>query len=189
VNQAHLRNAFERFLRTRSLKFTPQRVRIFDRAFATHEHFTAERLYRWLEAEEGPAVSRATVYRTLTLLVEGRFLESLDTGRGELYYEHVLGHRHHDHMVCLDCGRIEEFYDERIEELQALAAEKKGFQMVGHDLKLTGYCRACVRKRGKEGAGGEADAALPAAAKGALGTKGPATSGRARAGGRRARKP
>jgi len=147
VNQANLRKSFETFLKGRALKFTTQRERIFDRAFQTHEHFTAETLYRWLESEEGPAVSRATVYRTLSLLVEGRFLESLDTGQGELYYEHVLGHRHHDHLVCLGCGRIDEFYDERIEALQREAALKKGFQMVDHNLRLLGYCKACSKRR------------------------------------------
>lgn len=147
MNQAAIRNSFERFLKTRSLKLTSQRARIFDRAFATHEHFSAERLYGWLREEEGPAVSRATVYRTLALLVEGEFLESLDTGRGELVYEHVAGHRHHDHMVCVDCGKIEEFFDERIEELQEEACRKKGFTLVNHDLRLLGYCRQCARER------------------------------------------
>jgi Fur family ferric uptake transcriptional regulator len=152
VKHSAIRKAFEQFLRTRALKLTHQRQRIFERAFATHEHFTAERLYTWLQDEEGPRVSRATVYRTLSLLVEGGFLESLDTGKGELHYEHVLGHAHHDHMVCLECGRIEEFVDERIEQLQLEAARSHGFQMVEHDLKLIGYCRSCVKAREKRGA-------------------------------------
>ena len=147
MKQESIRKAFEHFLRGRSLKLTPQRERIFDRAFETHEHFSAETLYRWMREEEGPAVSRATVYRTLGLLVEGGFIQSLDVGRGELVYEHTLGHRHHDHMVCLDCGRIEEFHDERIEELQREAAARKGFSVVDHDHRLLGYCRACARKR------------------------------------------
>jgi Fur family ferric uptake transcriptional regulator len=50
-------------------------------------------------------------------------------------------------MVCLDCGRIEEFHEERIEELQIEACRKKGFQLVSHDLRLRGYCKACARKR------------------------------------------
>jgi Fur family ferric uptake transcriptional regulator len=138
---------FERFLRSHALKLTPQRRRIFDRAFATHEHFSAETLYAWLRAEPGPRVSRATVYRTLGLLLEGHFIAALDAGRGELVYEHVLGHAHHDHMLCLDCGKIEEFHDERIEELQIEACRRKGFRLVSHDLRLRGYCRACARKR------------------------------------------
>ena len=150
MNQATILKAFREFLRKRSLKLTAQRERIFDRAFETHEHFTAETLYNWLKEEPGASVSRATVYRTLGLLVEGGFLESVDSGRGEQLYEHVMGHRHHDHMVCIDCGRIEEFYDPRIEELQEQACERKGFQLVSHDLRLLGYCRACARKREQE---------------------------------------
>ena len=147
MNQASIHRAFERFLRTRSLKLTPQRERIFERVFSTHEHFSAETLYGWLRAAAGPAVSRATVYRTLGLLVEGGFLESLDAGSGELLYEHVLGHRHHDHLMCIDCGRIEEFSDERIEALQKEAAQRKGFALLYHNLRLFGTCAACTKKR------------------------------------------
>ena len=144
MKQATILRSFEDYLRGRSLKMTPQRRRVFDRVFATHEHFSADELYAWMRAEEGPAVSRATVYRTIGLLLEGGFIDSLDCGRGELVYEHTLGHRHHDHMVCLGCGRIEEFHDEGIEELQRAAADRHGFQVVSHDHRLLGYCRACV---------------------------------------------
>ena len=157
MNQASIQKAFERFLRTRSLKLTAQRRRIFERAFSTHEHFSAERLYGWMKGEDGPAVSRATVYRTLGLLVEGGFLESLDTGQGELLYEHVLGHRHHDHLVCIDCGKIEEFSDERIEEFQREAALRKGFQLHYHNLRLFGTCAACTRKRARTTVAGSRD--------------------------------
>jgi len=145
-----IRSAFEAFLRQQTLKLTPQRRQIFERAFATHDHFSADKLYGWLKGEDGPSVSRATVYRTLALLVEGGFLESLDAGQGELLYEHVLGHRHHDHIVCVDCGRIEEFYDEEIERLQEEAASRKGFKLVRHNLRLFGTCSACTRKHGIE---------------------------------------
>jgi Fur family ferric uptake transcriptional regulator len=148
VNHDQIVKRFERFLKGHSLKLTAQRRRIFDRAFETHEHFSAETLYEWLKAESGDKVSRATVYRTLALLLEGGFVEALDAGRGELVYEHVLGHQHHDHMLCIDCGKIEEFQDERIEELQLEACRKKGFQLVSHDLRLRGYCKACAKKRG-----------------------------------------
>jgi Fur family ferric uptake transcriptional regulator len=143
VKQEEIRRAFERFLRQRDLKLTPQRERIFDRAFATHEHFSAEKLYGWMRETPGPRVSRATVYRTLGLLQEGGFVDSLDTGLGELVYEHILGHRHHDHMICLRCGRIEEFHDARIEELQQEAAAKKGFALESHVHRLLGYCKRC----------------------------------------------
>ena len=136
---------FEDYLRSRALKMTPQRKRIFDKAFETHEHFSAEELYEWLRDEQGPKVSRATVYRTLDVLVKGGFIESLDAGRGGLVYEHVLGHHHHDHMICLECGKIDEFHDEVIEARQREAAARKGFQVVSHVHRLSGYCRTCAR--------------------------------------------
>ena len=159
-----IRQAFEAFLKSRTLKLTAQRRRIFDRAFSSHEHFSADTLYSWLRDEPGPKVSRATVYRTLSLLCEGEFMRSLDAGRGELVYEHILGHRHHDHMVCLMCGRIEEFSDPRIETAQLEACARKGFELVNHDLRLMGYCRSCSKKR-REGDGG-ARTAVDAAARG-----------------------
>lgn len=144
-----IRRRFEDFLRGRGLKLTTQRARILERAFATHEHFSAETLYGWLRAEAGPKVSRATVYRTLNLLAEGGFIESLDAGGGELFYEHVLGHQHHDHLICVDCGRIEEFQEPRIEELQQEVSRKKGFELVHHSLRLMGYCPACRARRAR----------------------------------------
>lgn len=148
MRHAEIQKRFDRFLREQGLRLTPQRRRIFERAFATHDHFSADTLYGWLQEEEGARVSRATVYRTLALLLEGGFIEALDAGGGELVYEHVLGHAHHDHMVCLGCGRIEEFRDERIEALQEEACRRKGFDLVDHSLRLMGYCRACRRERG-----------------------------------------
>lgn len=147
MKQSTIEKRFEEYLRSHSLKLTAQRRRIFERTFATHEHFTAERLFEWLRADDGPAVSRATVYRTLGLLEQGGFIESLDTGQGEQLYEHILGHHHHDHMICVECGRIEEFHDERIEELQRVAAKKKGFRIQSHVHRLMGLCRGCARQR------------------------------------------
>ncbi|MEY2784812.1 MAG: hypothetical protein RL277_1019 [Planctomycetota bacterium] len=147
MQHAKVVERFEEFLKGRNLKLTSQRRRLLDRVFATHEHFSAEQLYNWLRGEPGDPVSRATVYRTLSLLTEGGFLATLDAGRGELIYEHVLGHEHHDHILCLGCGRIEEFHDEVIEELQRRACEAKGFVLVSHDLRLRGYCKTCQRRQ------------------------------------------
>lgn len=142
---------FEEFLANRELKLTAQRRRVFERVFATHEHFTADTLYEWLRDGDDSPVSRATVYRTLDLLEQGGFVESLDTGRGGLVYEHVLGHRHHDHMICLECGGIEEFHEERIEEIQQQAATARGFVLTGHIHRLNGFCRRCAAKLGQQG--------------------------------------
>lgn len=158
MKQAAIRKAFVDYLRQRALRLTPQRARIFDRAFSTHEHFSAETLFGWLREEQGPRTSRATVYRTLALLVEGHFLDCFDSGKGELLYEHVMGHRHHDHLMCTGCGRIEEFFDDRIERIQEEICARYGFELVDHDHRLRGLCKACARKRPREASDAEQDA-------------------------------
>ena len=134
---------FEDYLKRNSLKLTPQRQQVFDKVFSTSEHFSAERLYELLRAEEGDGVSRATVYRALEVLAKGGFVETVETGRGEVLYEH-MGQHHHDHMVCVECGKIEEFHDERIEDLQERAAEAVGFVIVSHVHRLSGLCSGCA---------------------------------------------
>lgn len=149
-----LEQRFRQFLAARGLRLTPQRRRLFERVFATEEHFTAETLAAWMREEQGSNVSRATVYRTLRVLEEGGFLRSFATATGEVVYEHVHGHEHHDHIVCLGCGRIAEFHDERIEQLQEEVARALGFELADHEHKLLGYCASCARAReGEEGRG------------------------------------
>jgi len=151
MKQSTIEKRFEEYLRSHKHRLTPQRRRIFERAYSTHEHFSAEELYQWLQSADGPRVSRATVYRTLDLLAKGGFVETLDTGAGELKYEHVLGHKHHDHMICMECGRIDEFHDERIEALQNEAARRRGFEVHNHVHRLMGLCKACRRRSGSAG--------------------------------------
>lgn len=150
MKHAAIIQRFEDYLRQQNLRMTPQRRQVFDRAFATHEHFSAETMYEWLKAESGAAVSRATVYRTLDVLQKGGFIEAVETGSGTVY-EHVLGHEHHDHMVCTVCSGIQEFRDEEIEALQRKNAEAKGFLMTGHMLRLSGICATCVLRLRAEG--------------------------------------
>ncbi len=151
LDHSSIEKRFEEFLRKQNLKMTPQRRRIFDKTFAMHDHFSVERMYEWLKGEEGPAVSRATVYRTLEVLERGGFIEAVETGRGEVVYEHVLGHEHHDHMVCRVCGKIAEFQDKEIEARQRQNAARLGFIMTGHMLRLSGVCKACTESLRAEG--------------------------------------
>jgi len=145
---------FETFLRGRALRMTSQRRAILELAWGTHEHFTAEDMYAWARNLDA-SVSRATVYRTLSLLVEGAFLATLDRGHGQTLYEHILGHRHHDHMVCLVCGKIIEFLNEEIERLQDEVAAKHQFTITQHTLRLEGCCMRCsaARESAAEAAG------------------------------------
>lgn len=145
---------FEQFLRARELRMTSQRTAILELAWGTHEHFTAEDMYAWARARDA-SVSRATVYRTLGLMVDGGFLATLERGHGQTLYEHILGHRHHDHMVCLQCGAIIEFVNDEIERLQESVAAKHQFTITQHTLRLEGRCARCSAAH--EGAAAAAD--------------------------------
>lgn len=136
---------FESFLRERGLKFTKARKILLRKVFEMHDHFTAEQLLDRLK-QDGVAASKATVYRTLSVLLECDLLVAHDFGEGALYYEHTFGHDHHDHLFCLSCKRITEFRDDRIEEHQERVTGDLGFQMLSHSLKIYGICKACGEK-------------------------------------------
>jgi Fur family ferric uptake transcriptional regulator len=154
---------FEAFLRERGLRLTKQRAQILQSIYATHRHVSAEQLYdlvKRADTNDELRISRATVYRTLSLLEEGGFVERLDvpTQQGSLY-EHTLGHTHHDHMICLTCGKILEFADERLEKVQDEVIAAHGFEATSHRLNVYGHCKACREAE----AGGGADAGEVAA--------------------------
>jgi Fur family transcriptional regulator, ferric uptake regulator len=136
---------FEDFLKKKSLRVTEPRKEVLTQAWQTHSHFTAEQMYDWVKGGGGRA-SRATVYRTLGLLVEGGFLAAIERGQGQVLYEHILGHRHHDHMICMGCSSIIEFRNQQIEALQKEEAARSNFHMVHHTLTLEGYCATCWEK-------------------------------------------
>ncbi len=143
-------NFVEQHFRASGSRWTSQRHLIVRTAFSTHDHFTAEQLLELCQRQDAN-VSRATVYRTLGVLEDAGFVEGLDTGDGMRRFEHVLGHEHHDHMVCTSCGTILEFRDDELERRQLAAARRMGFQIHKHSLKLYGRCRSCQAA----GGGGE----------------------------------
>ena len=136
-------NIVESHLRRSGFRWTNQRALIVRTALATHDHFTADELLERCRKID-PRVSRATVYRTLTVLEEAGFVDGLDTDGGRRF-EHVIGHEHHDHMVCLLCDRIVEFRDDELERRQEAAAKRIGFRIQRHSLRIYGTCRECQR--------------------------------------------
>ena len=88
-------------------------------------------------------VSLATVYRTLDILVKNNFIRKMDIGEGKFIYETKLNHPHHDHMICVECGKIIEFHEEKIEELQDKVCENINFKIIRHIHQLFGVCKEC----------------------------------------------
>jgi Fur family ferric uptake transcriptional regulator len=126
-------------LKSTGLKATLPRLKILE-IFQTGQqrHMTAEDVFRVL-LEERSDVALATVYRVLAQFEQADILVRSHFESGKAVYELNEGH-HHDHLVCLDCGRVEEFFDAEIEQRQHTVARAKGFQIADHALSLYAHC-------------------------------------------------
>ena len=126
-------------LKSTGLKATVPRLKILQLfQQGGQRHMTAEDVFRLLMAEHSE-VGLATVYRVLAQFEQAGILSRSHFESGKAVYEINEG-RHHDHLVCLDCGRVEEFYDEQIETRQNEVARAKGFAIADHALSLYANC-------------------------------------------------
>jgi Fur family transcriptional regulator, ferric uptake regulator len=136
-------------LRKAGLKVTLPRLKILEilESSKTH-HLSAEAIYRTL-LESNEDIGLATVYRVLTQFEAAGLVTRHHFENGMAVFELNLG-VHHDHIVCLDCGRVEEFMDAGIEERQTSVANRLGFEIEDHSLILYGHCRrtGCPGKKG-----------------------------------------
>ncbi len=133
---------FTDYLKQKNLKVTGEREQILEAVFETHEHFDAEELLMTFKTKK-ISVSRATIYRTLDLLIECRLVKKLYFGESQARYEHVFGHDHHDHLICSNCGKIIEFYSDQLEAVQSRICGQYDFKELDHSLRIFGVCREC----------------------------------------------
>ena len=126
-------------LKNIGLKATLPRLKILEIFQSTKvRHLTAEDVYRHL-LNENLDIGLATVYRVLTQFEQAGLLSRSNFESGKAVFELNEG-RHHDHLVCLDCGRVEEFFDAEIEHRQQMIAKKSGFSLQEHSLAMYGSC-------------------------------------------------
>jgi len=134
------------FLRGRGLRFTPEREAILEEIASRRGHFDLEEIFEGLR-RKGLKVSRASIYRTVPLLVESGIVEEVERTDKHAHYEHTFGSSHHDHMLCTGCGRVIEFLSPEMEKLQEGLCRARGFKGTGHTLEIKGLCRDC--RKGK----------------------------------------
>lgn len=118
-------------LKKEGLRYTLQRQAVWDEIRQKTEHRDVEDIYQQLR-NNNINVSRATLYRTIDVLVKNKMVRKMDVGEGKSLYEPRLDNDHHDHMICVDTGKIIEFYDEELETLQETIAKKHGYKIVRH---------------------------------------------------------
>ena len=136
---------FQEFLQQQGQKLTSERTALVREIFSIHDHFEADELLFQMK-EKSVKISRATVYRTLELLVKSGMVRRVHLGEDHYHYEHVSGNSHHDHLICTVCGGVIEFHDEELERLQLAICEKKKFTPTFHNLQILGVCDSCRRK-------------------------------------------
>jgi len=135
-------------LKNAGLKATLPRLKVLSLFENSKErHLSAEDVYKIL-INAGEDVGLATVYRVLTQFEQAGLLIRHHFESGKAIFE-LNGGTHHDHIVCVKCGRVEEFYDEEIEKRQKLAATERGFKMEDHALTIYGICEVqpCVKSK------------------------------------------
>jgi Fur family ferric uptake transcriptional regulator len=131
-----------RHLKDAGLKITLPRTKILKiLEKADSAHLSAEEIYKIL-IEQGDDVGLATVYRVLTQFETAGLVMRHNFGDGRSVFELDQG-VHHDHLVCIKCGKVEEFIDEVIEQRQAEIASSKKFRMTDHSLYIFGICNEC----------------------------------------------
>ncbi|MBE0425157.1 MAG: transcriptional repressor [Nitrospirae bacterium] len=138
---------FKKFLKDRGQRLTRERAAILRKTSSSQGHFDPESLYLEMK-KKSLKISRASVYRTLHILCECGLIEKVKKTEHGTIYEKTYGQGHHDHMLCLSCGEVIEFYSEDLERLQKDLCKKYGFQWTNHTLEIQGYCKKCLKKTG-----------------------------------------
>ena len=141
--------AFADFIKRKGLKTTRQRNTIVSTFFRMRGHISVEELLNEVK-KANPRIGYATVYRTLHLLVESNLVEERRFGDGMARYEGHSDVEHHDHMICLECGEIFEFFNPRLEALQEKLADENNFKIYRHRLELYGVCKDTERCRNQK---------------------------------------
>ncbi len=136
---------FKKFLSANKLKYTQERKTIFHEIMSTQDHFDAEELLKRLK-NKNKTVSRATIYRTLDLLAKLGIIKKVCYGDNASRYWNDIYKNRPGFLVCISCGKIQEFQIPGMEEAIQKVCEESGFQAHNHCMQITGFCQECQKK-------------------------------------------
>ncbi len=136
------KDLFRGYIKEKGLRNTRQREVILGAFLSADKHITAEELFAIIH-KRNPEIGLATVHRNLSLLSECGLADEIKIGKQKTRYEQKFGQEHHDHLICLKCGRFIEVNDDKIERLQDKLAEANDFIPMRHKLEIYGTCNKC----------------------------------------------
>ena len=137
------RQKFEQFVANKGLRRTGQRTKVLGVFLATEKHVTVQELHD-LVRRKHKGIGYATVDRTVKLMCESGLCRQVDFGDGALRYEHKYDHEHHDHLICVKCGKFEEIYSPKLERLQHELVRQYDYIQQSHKLDIFGLCPQCA---------------------------------------------
>ena len=132
-NIATVKKIFEAYLENRNLRKTPERFAILEEIYSRNDHFDVESLYIHMKNRKY-RVSRATVYNTLEILLACDLVTKHQFGKNMAQFEKSYGYKQHDHIICVDCGKVVEFCDPRIQTIKQTIEEIFGIEIHNHSL-------------------------------------------------------
>ena len=135
---------FEKYLQSKELKLTQPRKIILNAVFSTHEHFNVDELYDQIRKKHKD-VSRATIYRTIPLLMEAGLIKQSLRCLAKDHYEHTYGHNRHFHLICEKCGKIIEVESKETENILNKLAKKHNFNIKEYNVGAKGICKKCKK--------------------------------------------
>ncbi|MBX2902013.1 MAG: transcriptional repressor [Chitinophagales bacterium] len=142
-----VKGIFSAYLEKKGQRKTIERFVILEEIYSRTDHFDAEVLYIDLKQKKKLNVSRATVYNTLDLLVSCDLVKKHQFGKNQAQYEKSYGYKQHDHIICVDCKKVVEFCDPRIQQIKTMMGDLLNFTITHHSLNLYGICGSCRIKR------------------------------------------
>ncbi|MFD2965761.1 Fur family transcriptional regulator [Sphingobacterium bambusae] len=139
------RNILDQYLDAHKYRKTSERYAILEEIYSRKDHFDVETFYIEMK-NKGFKVSRATVYNTMELFSVCGLVKHKHFGDNLTFYEKAIGQQQHDHIICTDCGKVVEFSDPRIKEIQTTVSSLLSFEIKYHNLNLYASCRGCPIK-------------------------------------------
>jgi Fur family ferric uptake transcriptional regulator len=136
---------FNQFLKQKGLRQTEQRDHLINVFLKTERHVSTQELFD-IVRKKYKDIGYATVARTLKLLVDSGLCRAVDFGDGVQRFEHKYDYKHHDHLLCTECGKFVEIYSKRLEKLQDELVRKHGYVQEYHKLHIFGLCPRCGKK-------------------------------------------
>jgi len=139
---------FSNHLEMNQLRKTPERFAILEEIYRRTDHFDAEALYIHMKTQNY-RVSRATVYNTLELLATCDLVKKHQFGKNLTQFEKSYGYKQHDHLICIDCNKVVEFCDPRIQQIKNMMGELLKYNVTHHSLNMYGKCDGACEKTAK----------------------------------------